>query len=791
LAVDELVDINQTRTRRRRAALIRIGVPVAGVLLVVASILGIAYYSYQVNRRGALSLSDAVLEQLQARIAGQVNDYLAPATQATLIAREMVARHAIPDGRSAIEGYAASMLNQVPHLEGFYVANSQGDFIMVRRDPSGGTDTKLILNGSGGARAVGSVHLDAKGHVVDTKPEPGDDFDPRTRVWYKGALATAGVYWSQPYIFYTTREPGITASIRLTGVGQVDRVFGVDITLEALSGFLAGLRIGEHGRAAILDPDGNVIAAPELATDSGRHGRQAVHLTVGELDDPAIRAAFDHYRVHGYGDRILTLGHDRFVTISSRLSAAGQDWVLLITAPEADFTGFARVNSRQNLLLSLITIGLAVLLGLLLMRQSRRAERATRLLEQQREVASRESQALSTLVAQPGLFNPHEPAPALTESLAEATAARRASIWRLAGDRRVLTCEDSYDAQHGKTSRGAHVEGLQLSRSELPALFDTLDRGESVELADAGRDPRTAPLFRALMRPFGSHALSLMPVHGTEDVVGAVMLEDAADTGRARSLIQAVSSLAALRMAARRDLDGANEAALGEHEAEDAAQPPPVPPSVARDELPRFSSALVREAPGRDGVATEGLAAGRFEAVTAMIIRFDDATVLAKSAGDDMPALADAIAREMQDIAERFSLPYLKLTGHHLVAAAGGLTEADPTGAVRLADAALAAREACLAQLAQAGLDPVFRIGVDHGAALGGALGEKPRLFNLWGDVIRNAELMAHSAPDGGTIQVTEAAYERLRHTFLFRPRGVFYVPRAGTSRTFILAGRR
>ena len=85
----------------------------------------------------------------------------------------------------------------------------------------------------------------------------------------------------------------------------------------------------------------------------------------------------------------------------------------------------------------------------------------------------------------------------------------------------------------------------------------------------------------------------------------------------------------------------------------------------------------------------------------------------------------------------------------------------------------------------------MFRIGIDFGPALGCPLGEEPRLFNLWGDVIRNAELMAQSAAESGTIQVSEGAYEQLRQNFLFRARGVFYIPRIGTARTFILAGRR
>jgi adenylate cyclase len=41
-----------------------------------------------------------------------------------------------------------------------------------------------------------------------------------------------------------------------------------------------------------------------------------------------------------------------------------------------------------------------------------------------------------------------------------------------------------------------------------------------------------------------------------------------------------------------------------------------------------------------------------------------------------------------------------------------------------------------------------------------------------------------------GTVQATEAAYDRLRHDFLFRSLGSFYLPRVGEARTFVLAGR-
>ncbi len=754
----------------------RVGGPVLGVALVVLSILGISLYSYRANRAGALVLSEAVLEGLQARIAAEVSSYLSPATQAALIARDMTARNAIADGQTAIEGFAASMLSQVPNLEGFYVADGDGDFTMVRRDPAGGTDTKLIVNRPD-ARQVSSVHLDDAGGVVSRAIDPADDFDPRERVWYQGALKTDGVYWSSPYIFFTTQAPGITAAIRFKQSGSVDRVFGVDITLEALSGFLASLRIGRTGRAAIVDGAGNVIAAPALVRLAGATGRQAVPTTMGALNDPALSGAYDRFRVEGYGSRTVAIGKTRFVAIASRLPAAGQDWVLLIAAPQSDFTDLAESNSRKNFLLSLITIGLTALLGLLLVRQNHRADRMARLLARQRETGAREARALSALAAQPGLFDPQQPAPGLTEGLAEMCEARRASIWRLAGGGQILHCEDSFEQQ------GGHVEGLELSRSELPRFFQMLDGGEPIDGVDAAADARTNEVHRLLMRPFGSRTLSVLPLRDAAGMSGAVLIEDVAEPERGRNFAQAVSSIAAMRLTGRLTGREQDSAAV---QPPDPAQAGPHPMIPAAEGEGAFSSVL---APIE--INPSSLGATHFPSVTAMIIRFDDAIALARPDQAGVAALADEIARSLQAIATRYAIPYMKLTGHHVVAAVGCTVPPEPGAALRLADAALAARAACLAVLTQSGLEPVFRIGIDFGDALGCALGQEPRLFNLWGDVIRTAELMAQSAIDTGSIQVSERAYKQLRQQFLFRARGVFYVPRIGVARVFILAGRR
>ena len=786
MVVAEVVDISRKRLKQRRQIFRRVGIPLLGVVLVILSILGIALYNYEANQAGALLLSQVVLNGLQARVAREVTGYLSPATQAALIARDMVARNAISDGQAAMEAFASSMLKQVPNLEGFYAGNGAGDFTMVSRDPAGGTDTKLILN-SAGPRQVVSVHLDDSGHAVDRKSNPDDDFDPRKRIWYTGALKTEGLYWSAPYIFYTTQEPGITASIRLTQSGKVDRVFGVDITLKALSDFLASLRIGRTGRAAIIDHDGNVIAAPQDTRISTDQGQQTLGTVTKSLTDPALVGAFDRYRTEGFGSRTITIGDTPFVTTVSRLPAAGQDWILVIAAPQSDFTAFAATNSRKDLLLSLITIGLAAILGALLILQNWRADRISRLLNLQREISAQERQALSTLSSQPDLLNPSRPAPDLTENLAELSGARRASLWGLFNSGQVLRCEDSFDRQ-----QNGHVEGLELSRSELPRFFEALDAGDIIDNVAASSDSRTGELNRLLLQPLGSLRVSVLPVRGSAGTLGAIMLEDAEHGDRAHNFAQLVLNIAAIRMsAAHRSNAAVEQPGPGEGPLEQVGHSIAVAEreSAFTASLAPDRSVLVKRSSDEADLST--LAATYFPSVAVMVIRFDDAVSLARPGAVNVAALADEIAGAMQSIATRHDLPYMKLSGPHLVAAAGCSAEPDADAATRLADAAIAAREACILLLTKSGFEPVFRIGLDVGSAFGCELGREPRVFNLWGNAIHTAELMAHSSAGAGSIQVSEGAYAELRQHFLFRVRGMFYVPRVGTARTFILAGRR
>src|SRR5437016_1253341 len=179
--------------RRRRRAWLRIGIPVGGVVLMIAAILFIAVYSDRANRQGVLALSDDVLSGLDSRIALEVAAYLDPAARGVRILRGMMKDQplALP---SQTQASGATVLREIPQVANLSFADQDGNYMLIRRGAAGGTEAKIIDN-TPGARQVTWVYRDAAGNETGRREDPNDSFDPRKRPWYVGAIDINDLFW--------------------------------------------------------------------------------------------------------------------------------------------------------------------------------------------------------------------------------------------------------------------------------------------------------------------------------------------------------------------------------------------------------------------------------------------------------------------------------------------------------------------------------------------------------------------------------------------------------------------
>jgi class 3 adenylate cyclase len=753
--------------RRRRRALLRIGIPLGGVALMIATILFIAFYADRADRAGALALSSDLLVTLEQRIGNEVSAYLEPAARAVRILRDTLHDGALGDRLPLVETFSSSLLREIPQIANLNFADADGNFVMVRDGREGGIDVKLVENAPG-PRRVTWIHRNAAGDETGREEDPTDTYDPRTRPWYEGALANDHLFWTGIYIFYSQRVPGITASAKYRDPNGRLYLFGVDITLDALSHFLGSLKIGRTGRAVIIDDTGQLIASPRGSAMLREIKGELVAPRVDELGDDVLTHAYDRFRIEGAGHRVIEVGGRRYISAVTPITDAGRNWSTMIVVPEDDFVGFVASNNRKALVMSLVIVAVATLLASLLVRQALRADRNARLLLERQSAITRQSEAFANLASDASLFDPAQSLPSrtLTETLANVTDARRASIWALREGGRILRCEDSFDRE-----TGGHVDGLELHRDELPGIFTHLLAGEEIAAADAARDRRTMELHH-ILSAFGSKALLAVPVRRNDQVVGSVWLEDAPGTAGGRDFVLAVANMVALRMADASIAPVAREpGAIGK-------------PIAAAETVTRNFAANLRPAE----IDPSALHAEIYRGMAVMVLRFTDAMAMAVRLSGVPRCISDEIGCALQQIAIDNGIPYLKLAGHEIVAAAGFNPE-DSGAATVIADMALAVRDRCIALFEESERAQEFQIGIDCSLAMGGAVGNEPRVFNLWGDAVHIAGAMAASALPG-TVQATEAAYQRLREDFLFRPRGSFYLPHVGDARTFVLAGR-
>uniref|UniRef100_B8HWM5 histidine kinase n=1 Tax=Cyanothece sp. (strain PCC 7425 / ATCC 29141) TaxID=395961 RepID=B8HWM5_CYAP4 len=208
--------------------------------------------------------------------------------------------------------------------------------------------------------------------VVQTKPEG----NPNAADWYTDALKAGQPIWSQIYNWQD--DPSVMAISASYPVynsrQQVIGVIGVDLILSQISKFLQTIQVTASGRTFILEQNGLLVASSSNEAPFRMVNGEARRLAANDSQDPVVNFVtrkleqqFGSWRNLDQQTQLNTTfeGERYFIQVTPWRDPLGLDWLVVVVVPETEFMGQIQANTRTTILLCALTLGLALLLGLL------------------------------------------------------------------------------------------------------------------------------------------------------------------------------------------------------------------------------------------------------------------------------------------------------------------------------------------------------------------------------------------------------------------------------------------
>lgn len=109
------------------------------------------------------------------------------------------------------------------------------------------------------------IGLETKQYLETNGWVPPADYDPRGRDWYKKAMTTEGVTYSDVYEDAGTHKLTVSVLKKIVVNGQPAGVVGLDLDLNKFAAIVQQIKVGKTGYAYVIDGKGNHIIHPTLS----------------------------------------------------------------------------------------------------------------------------------------------------------------------------------------------------------------------------------------------------------------------------------------------------------------------------------------------------------------------------------------------------------------------------------------------------------------------------------------------------------------------------------------------
>lgn len=257
-------------------------------------------------------------------------------------------------------------------LSAVYAGYANGDFFLLRRTRKGAQLGERVMP-EAAAFLVQSVEqgvaegevagrwliYDAEGKQLENWPQPDYQFNPRTRPWYQDAIARPGLILTDPYVFFTTNEVGISMATH----GAQGGVIGLDASVNDLGGEVSDLRLTPGTEIALLSGKDEVIAYTDLQKVFRRDVDGVRLASLGELDVPILEQVRKLPEPPRKPQLLSYQGEDWYVLNLSLGKIGESEGYILIAMPATELLAGVRDTLRKQTRWVLVLTAVLLLIG--------------------------------------------------------------------------------------------------------------------------------------------------------------------------------------------------------------------------------------------------------------------------------------------------------------------------------------------------------------------------------------------------------------------------------------------
>jgi PAS domain S-box-containing protein len=325
------------------------------------------------NRQTIQHLSEQIIARTANEVSAELSRIFDPVAHQLHIAEGWTATGTLqPADTEALNHLFIPFLRQYNQVSSVMVADEVGNEYLLLFDGEEWHNRRVFSEDAGGRTFW--QRWSGDGLTLIDEEWRDLQYSPTAKPWWQGAIRTFDsaplpearhdVFWTDPYTFFTTRDPGITASLAFNGGDELLHVAALDVKLIDISKFTTSLKPTENGMVIVYTDDGEVVGLPraqrflDTAEQQAEMFAQVAHLDIPQLDIAmGQQAKEDGQNTFQFmtGEETWWAGFRRY-TLSPEQSL----WIGIII-PERDFIG----SPQRRLMTAASVTGVALILAML------------------------------------------------------------------------------------------------------------------------------------------------------------------------------------------------------------------------------------------------------------------------------------------------------------------------------------------------------------------------------------------------------------------------------------------